>query len=339
MTVEWTHRAKKRTVRQATLIPNPGNAIGPSIVSLSHPAWVPAGEPDPEQIVFVARPSEGATRVAFAIDGAPAVDGVDHGDGTWTWTWSGLRSPDGSPAGGKADGTYLISAQAYDLDGRSRGHNVIAVQLNRARHAAGDVPRRAQPAARERRRPGVDAEPRARGRRLPRLPQHRPGPQRRRARLRDAAGRPSGAAVRMRRRRRPAGSPLYYGIVALEPNPADADAPSESAVRWLTVTTGNTAPPPPDRLELEVDSTTGAAKLTWRSPGADANGDDIRYFRIYRGSGAGTFTSLVDRFDRTGGPTELVWTDADYDTPPYSYWVTTVDSRFGESAPVGPVTG
>ena len=132
---------------------------------------------------------------------------------------------------------------------------------------------------------------------------------------------------------------MYYGIVALEPSAIAGGTPTESAIRWLAISTGNTAPPPPDRLELEVDTTTGAAKLSWRAPAADANGDAVRYFRVYRGSGAGTSTRLVDRFDRTGGPNELVWTDADYDTPPYSYWVTTVDARFGESAPVGPVTG
>lgn len=340
VTVEWTHRARKRTVRQATLIPNPGNAIGPSIVSLSHPTWVPAGEPDPAQIVFVARPSEGATRVTFAIDGAPAVDGVDQGDGTWAWTWSGLRSPDGSPAGGKADGTYLVSAQAYDADERSRGRNVIAVQLNR-RTVTPPVTFRGGHNLRLAKVVDLEwtpsPEPEVVGYRVYRnTVQDRSGAV---VACETHLDDPPGQRYGCFDDDVPAGSPLYYGVVALEPNLADAAAPTESAVRWLTVSTGNTAPPPPDRLELEVDATTGAAKLTWRVPAADSDGDAIRYFRIYRGSGAGTFTRLVDRFDRTGGPTELVWMDADYDTPPYSYWVTTVDNRFGESAPLGPVTG
>lgn len=345
-TVSWTHRGNTRSVRQAALVPNPGNAVGPAVVRLEHPSWDAAPGSDPSEIRFEAQVAPVAARVTFAVDGAPPIEGVRASDDTWTWTWTGLRSPDGSTLGGRADGTTLVSAQAYDADGRSRGANVIAVRLNRrlaTPPASFSGGRNLRLASTEPGSTVVDLEwtpspePDVVGYRV----------------YRNVTPSLSGASVACTRgltdpvdrrysctdRNAPAGSPLSYGIVALDPDPADDGRTRESAVRWLTVASGNTAPNPPRNLKLVVDNATGSAKLSWDTPAADADGDATRYFRIYRGSGTGTFTSLADRFDRTGAGTTLVWTDAEYVSPPYTYYVTTVDARHGESTPAGPVTG
>lgn len=336
VTVTWGERGQRRSVRQSAVIPNPGNAAGPAITSLTHPNWSPATTPDPSQIVFVAQATPTTTRTTFAVDGAPPQAGLQRADGRWEYTWD---------AGTKPDGTYLISAQAFDVDGRSRGPNVVSVRLNR-RLATAPTPfaggRNLRLASTVTGATIVDLdwspspEPDVVGYRVYRnTTQTRTG-----ATLVCTTGLSESLDQQYgcSDPNAPTTTPIHYGIVALDPDPADDAATRESETRWVRVDSGNRAPKPPEAITFQVDAVTGLARFSWSLPTApvDPDGDAIRYFRIYRVSGNSSVTSppLSARYDRTGTGTTVRWTDTERPAPPYTYWLVTVDARFGESTAV-----
>ena len=64
-------------------------------------------------------------------------------------------------------------------------------------------------------------------------------------------------------------------------------------------------------------------------------GDSIAFFRIYRDG-----TQVKDRYDRWyGGGASTTWQDIHTGGTAHTYYVTAVDTHYGESAMVGPVSG
>jgi len=86
--------------------------------------------------------------------------------------------------------------------------------------------------------------------------------------------------------------------------------------------------PPRSPLVLVVLNVGGLPRLTWTAPLLE----DVAFYRIYRDG-----TSYAHRYDRTSGGLITTWTDTQPATGSHSYWVTSVDSDFNESDPVGPV--
>lgn len=109
------------------------------------------------------------------------------------------------------------------------------------------------------------------------------------------------------------------------------DSSRNTASATLSVPqTGNTAPDPPGTLVATVAD--GQPVLTWTAA-SDPDGT-IQFYRIYRDNGSGF--ALADRYDATGNAS-LSYTDTRATSTNYRYWVTAVDNKFTESAPVGPV--
>jgi hypothetical protein len=61
----------------------------------------------------------------------------------------------------------------------------------------------------------------------------------------------------------------------------------------------------------------------------------VAFYRIYRG---GEDARHEDRYDQTTGGLVTLYTDSGAGSTSHRYWVTTVDSKFNESDPIGPVT-
>jgi prepilin-type N-terminal cleavage/methylation domain-containing protein len=99
-------------------------------------------------------------------------------------------------------------------------------------------------------------------------------------------------------------------------------------------------------LDIEGNpASDGTAVLSW-APVADPDedGDPIRFYRVYRTAVGAESPTYADRlnvlfpvFDDQDEPVDpLVFVDAK-SAGAHRYWVTAVDERFAESAPVGPV--
>jgi len=86
--------------------------------------------------------------------------------------------------------------------------------------------------------------------------------------------------------------------------------------------------PPRSPLVLAVANVGGLPRLTWTAPLLE----DVAFYRIYRDG-----TSYAHRYDRTSGGLITTYTDTDPGIGSHSYWVTSVDSDYNESDPVGPV--
>jgi hypothetical protein len=139
------------------------------------------------------------------------------------------------------------------------------------------------------------------------------------------------------------GSPLYYGVVALDRD--SAGVLREGALSYYNVNNGNKPPNTPTAFALTA--TAQGPKLTWTLPATldpDA-GDTIDSFRIYRKAGvvAGT-PALTDRYDYealaadcTG--TSCSYTDTGAGATTHTYWITAVDTRLREGTFLGPKSG
>ena len=117
------------------------------------------------------------------------------------------------------------------------------------------------------------------------------------------------------------------------------------------VNSSNTRPDPPSNLIATTSGNT--VTLTWNLPttysgaGDPDSGDCVDTFRIYRKT-TGTSPSITDRYGRTpfgvvsagcGTTSSTSFTDSNTGGSQHKYWVTSVDTRLAESTLLGPVTG
>lgn len=126
------------------------------------------------------------------------------------------------------------------------------------------------------------------------------------------------------------GATTYY-VVAIDRAPDGSLRQGD--VRPLNVSAPGARPAAPTDLTVETTSA-GLARLTW-TPTAG----DVSFYRIYRDDSDldPATVQYADRLDRTG-TTATQYTDSQSGTTAHQYWVTTVDSSYNESDPVGPVT-
>lgn len=121
-------------------------------------------------------------------------------------------------------------------------------------------------------------------------------------------------------------SPVTYRVTALD---QDASGnPRESSVAYqstLAVDQGPNTPPAFGPGTVTVSLASGQPVITWP---AASDSDGIRYYRIYRDG-----TAYVKRYDAVSSNTTS-YTDANPSPAGDVYYVTAVDSRYDESAPV-----
>jgi hypothetical protein len=311
VSVSWTGGGPAGKVKESTVVENPGSAAGPSIkaLTMTSPSSSPITTPF-TSVRFDAVTSSSAATLSWLVDGT--VQGVATGSGTaWNFNW---------PISQLYDGSYLVSAQAYDQFGAPGAARVVTVALNRNAPLAP---------------PGFtggwngsfvefewlpNAEGDIEGYRL----------------YRQDSGGPKlicGLSIETScRDANPVDQPsTTYFVVAVDRDPSGNLR--EGARSTKTVTQGNQAPNPPTGLTATTDQY-GHIVLSWDEPQPDDPdpGDSIDFYRIYRDG-----DRLADRYDRTG-PGELSFIDTTPGGETHDYWVSAVDNHYAESTLVGPVT-
>jgi len=331
--LSWSNgKGATETVRQSTLL-HPGQ-VAPVVSNLRRTNPVPA-----------TAPVTSGSSAQFSVDAPPAPVSIEwylDGQfqtvvcalpcpGTSTFTWSADRQ----------DGTYVVSAQAFDATRRSGGPRAITVRLNRNAPEAvsGLVGGRNgglanQPVGRTL---GVDLEWQAglegdvEGYRVFR-------------KLNSSAGYTGGTQVCP-----PSGTGLVtelscrdssvdknttykYWVQAYDRDASGALRAGATPVTPLVVGSADRPPSPP--TSLTATSADGSTTLTWLNPIRNDPGgaDNIVFFRIYRDG-----TSYASRYDRVD-ENIFSYTDIKTGGTTHDYWVTSVTNLYNESVLLGPVT-
>jgi prepilin-type N-terminal cleavage/methylation domain-containing protein len=314
--VSWDTDAGAGSVRQSTLISARGGIDAPGVesVQLTSPASSPIIDPNATSASFAVTTNQDASAVVWSIDGAQQ-DAAGGSGRDWTFSW------DLPPV----DGTYDVSAQAFDSEGVGGEVRSATIAVNRF------VPGALSDMQAARRAAGVvettwlaSPERDVVGYRVYR--QEANGPAEvvcdlvAETTCVDSSPPPRTSAV------------LDYWVVAVDKDPQDQQREGAPSNR-VDVNAPNEPPNAPIDLVLSKD-VDGNSVLQW-TPAAvgDPDGDPIDWYRIYRDG-----TAIGDRYAEVAGTQTTI---VDYQTQgvQHQYWVTAVDSRFSESTFLGPVTG
>ncbi|HYH58712.1 MAG TPA: hypothetical protein VD790_05785 [Thermoleophilaceae bacterium] len=323
--VRWRDDARTRETTQAALIVNPAGGLGPRILGISPLTQAITANVGTVSAVWT---TTAAQSLRWEID-----DGVSGGSVTgatsFTATWNIGTSGSGSEV---LDGAYTMTAQAFDdrdIPGESKradivlnrrapyapsgfdgGHNTRAGDwvefdwsLNRERDILGY---RVVWAGPDDTAATADDE------------QVCPAP---------AAGPMLAPTTDSCADFSPESGLQRYSIVAVDRDPGNTLR--DGTKRTLTV--GAAGSPPRSPLLLVLTNLSGVPRLTWTAPLLE----DVAFYRVYRD---GASVAYADRYDRTTGGLITTYTDSDAGATSHRYWVTTVDSDFNESDPIGPVT-
>jgi hypothetical protein len=329
--VEWADRGVERTVHQTVLVNNPGSAGAPAVRTLAidtatGTAIAPATNhvyvtPADHTIPFDLTTSSAPATLHWLLDGASQAPITTGAGLAWTFGW--LVGAAGAPDS-VVDGTYVVSAEAFDTYGVSGPSRSLTVTLNRL------PPNKPEGLAGG--RTGDPATPEDQIVDLVWLP----NPERDiigySVERTDAAGNVVEVCAREDRTTcfdadPPAEDGLVYRVRAWDRHHNDGQPRTSVLSDPLVVDLGNNPPAPPiaPQAALQAD---GSVQLSWTRPSPEDPdvGDSIAFFRIYR-DGTGYDSRYADwngtEFNdgNTGGTT-------------HEYWITSVDTRYGESAPV-----
>ena len=323
--ISWRDGARTPTARQEGVINNPGSAFAPAVKTLA-PSPSTVGtvitNSSLSSIAFAATTSSRAEEVKWSVDNLQAgvATAGNAAKTMWSFSWD---------ISGLVDGTYLVSAEAFDQYGESGTNRVLTMQLNRF-----------QPAAPAGFAGGRNPLHDSGGNRFVEF-EWSPSPERdvvgyRVYRMIGAAPSASDEAVcttsveddalpttcRHTSAPDPALGPRYY-LVARAPARTGTgleESPRPGVAGTLVV--GEATPPAPPATvtgERNADGTT----LTWTA----SSDPDIRYYRVYRDGAA-----FGQRIDRTGSSEELTASDPQATAAGHRYWVTAVDDKLAESA-------
>lgn len=311
---------------QATTVNSPGSSAAPSVLTLT-PA---TGDPVKPVMTsgttfgFNATVSQRPATMGLLVGGRQVAAFSLVSGTTWNATWDlgAVTSGNGArPAATEVlDGSYVVSAKAFDQYGQFGGTRSVTVLVNRRRPFA--------PARVEAGRNGVGVEVEwspARERDLEGYRVYRTGsgprvevcPLQRTTRCVDATP--------------PAAAKLQYEVVGVDRDPAGAYREGDSAASG-DVTQTNSPPPAPRSLSASIAD--GNVVLSWLAPatGDPDPGDAIDHYNVYRDG-----TTLADRVDRTD-VAQTTWTDVGSGGVQHTYWITAVDTQLAESPLLGPVT-
>jgi prepilin-type N-terminal cleavage/methylation domain-containing protein len=324
--VRWNRGLGTRYALQSATIANPGLSAAPAVSSLS-PVSMQVG-PNTTSAPFTATTSFPPATVEWYVDGTAQNPPASGSLTSWTITWP-LGSVDPSltkPSPGEVlDGTYLVSAKAFDAYGQSGSAKASTVVINRRwpyppsnlQAGANDGDAYLEWTA--------NAERDVEGYRVFRV-------------------NPSGSdkdvcgfltsQTRCMDHGIPAGDQQYY-VLAYDRDSSGVQRPGDKSPR-VTVPGSDAAPFPPVSLRAARSSATSTV-LSWTaaSPADPDAGDSIRYYRIYR-DGTDWVTNY---YGRTATGANLSFTDTATNGETHVYWVVAVDQSNKESRPLGTGVG
>jgi prepilin-type N-terminal cleavage/methylation domain-containing protein len=318
--LEWGPASARVDSRQATVVPNPSNNLGPEIVALER-------DPDDDMIVddvasidFTATAATTPEAVRFLIDGAVAATEAPTGEeAQFEWTID---------SGGTyvVDGTYVISATALNHSGLAGPSQSLTVRLNRHAPAAVTGLIGGWNAYRD----AVDLEWNQNeesdivGYRVYRSADGGAWEQ-------VCSTGPAVTECHDDSHPEPFADGYEYYAVALDEVSDTGTTREGEPSETLPVVPSDLGPNPPGTLTRSAVA--GHYRLDWTVPAATAvpyPGDGILFFRIYRDG-----LAVADRIDRTGLGTDLTFTDVEVpSTEEHQYAVTAVDENYSESEPL-----
>ena len=313
-----------RNVEQTAVISNETNTTGPRITRFDPTPSAAEITTDVSSVDFATETSTQAASIKYAIDGVPAE--TDEPTGlTSSFSWK----VDGNSGRRVPDGTYLVSATAFDADGRPGVPRSRTIRLNR------DLPEAPPSVA-----GGWNAlrnvvelewsrnpEPDVVGYRVYR----RVGATTERVTDCNFDAQPD--TTTCIDTNPPGSGASTYWVVALDRAPGSETLREGAPSSNVAVTPSTDKPNQPTNLAARVD--VGDLWLDWGQPPAATpsySGDGIRFFRIYRGG-----TNIADRLGQTEDGSRLSYKDFGEGGNGGQYWVTAVDQHFSESEPLGPV--
>jgi Tfp pilus assembly protein PilV len=313
--VSWQSRGKPGTVSQTALIANPSGGLGPRITDFSGPDGLTAE--GTQSLTYSVTSTPGAT-VHWSADDGTSSGNASGGPTAWSFTWQlgakGAWSCPNKPTW-VVDGAYILSAQAFDSRGIPGDLKTKTVTVDRSAPAPpcglkggrnGSIFDLAWSANPERDIRGYEVYRR-------KLAAETADPLvcalTTKTECFDAAPPPTTT------------SPVSYYVVAVDGGGRRAQSADTSFSQGP-----NQAPNAPAQLTGTIVE--GQPVLTWTAA-TDPDGT-IQFYRVYRDG-----TALDMRYGATSGP-QLSFTDKG--EAGHRYWVTAVDDKFAESAPVGPVT-
>ena len=325
-TVSWVENGgAQRSAAQSTLVVNPSGGLGPRIVSFTPITQTITTGVSSASVAWTTTP---ATTLRWVVDDGASM-GSSTGSTSFTSVWNIGTSGSGSEI---LDGDYEMSAQPFDdrdIAGEAKRANIV---LNRRQTypppslsgghdtRAGDWVdlQWAQNSERDLRgyrvfwagADGVDGN-------ADDAPVC-PGP---------AVTAPLGTGVTScTDLSPPAGATTYY-VVAVDRAPNGQDRDGDRRV--LSIGAPGARPNPPAGA-LTLTTVDAQPHLSWNPPSSGS----AAFYRIYRD---GTSVGFADRYGRTSG-TGTTFVDENPGTASHQYWVTTIDSAFNESDPIGPVS-
>jgi Tfp pilus assembly protein PilV len=312
-TVSWANGGHR--VKNATVVPNPGQGAGPavkSLVAIGLTGDVITGVATSQS--FSLTTSVAPASVQWSIDGA--IQGSATGIGTaWTFVW---------PTGGLVDGSYVVGARAFDQTGQAGIAATRTVTINRGPPPA--------PTGFVAGRNGTALEFEWDGNRARDIAGYKVfqkvtgGTD---VVLCDLASDTSCVDTTP-----PSTDPLDAYVVAYDRDSTTGELRAGAQSSVVTVTSSNRAPFAP-RL-LTASSSGPSTILNWLAPiPADPDlGDTIAFYRVYRDG-----TTVADRYDKaTCSGVTCSWTDTRTEGGSHTYRVTAVDDNLAESPFAGPVT-
>ena len=328
--IEWTSRGALHNVHQTELINNNGSAGAPAVrtLTLSSPLPVNNQVTSGNALTFALTTSSKPETAQWLLDGTAQAP-ITNGSGlAWSFSWD---IGNAGAAGSVPDGSYVVSAQAFDAYGQSGPTKSYTVTLNRLAptKVSGLVGGRTGDPL-DPSKPAVDL-------------QWLPNPER------DIIGY---SVDRIDN----AGNRVTVCARALQTSCIDTAPPNEDNLKYevrawdndssnqpragvvsdqLTVILANTPPFAPTGL-VGITNGDGSATLTWQPPSpADPDpGDSIIFYRIYRDGRA-----FSNRYATWSGIGTLTFVDANTNDVQHDYWITAVDTHYAESVMVGPVSG
>jgi prepilin-type N-terminal cleavage/methylation domain-containing protein len=326
--VNWTRGSITREVAQSTIVANEATSAGPDIqfIDQDPPGGLPVDNTVTNsswaRIRFTVQTSEQAAAIKYLVDGV-VKSTVNPSGTTSTFDWR----LDGGSEGHLPDGTYVISATAYDDRGRPGPTRSRTIRLNR------DLP---QPPA------NLDGgwnalrgvaemdwsrnpEPDVIGYRVYRDTSSG------RQLVCEFVNKPSQTSCVDGN---PPSDPSFtYVVVGLDDDP-DTGSPREGASSSLSVTRSSTQPNAPALLTANASG--DDLVLNWILPLPALppySGDAISFYRIYRDG-----TSIADRLGIRSPGSSTSYTDGGAGAGGHKYWITAVDQNYSESPLVGPVS-
>jgi type II secretory pathway pseudopilin PulG len=315
--VRWNRGLGTRYALQSATIPNPGLSAAPAVSSLTPVSKLVA--PNTDSISFTATTSFPPATVAWYVDGTS--QGQATGSlTTWNVTWPlGHVDPTlTKPSTGEVlDGTYLLSAKAFDSYGQSGTAKASTVIINRRwpyPPANLQVGRNGSSGYIEW---SPNAEHDVEGYRVFRVAS------------------PSDLDVcgfltnqtRCRDTGIPSGSQQYY-VVAYDRDTAGVQRAGDKSA-YFTVPASDQPPTTPGNFKVVVPLGSTSAVLSWTASTDPDAGDSIQYYRIYR-DGMNFVTNV---YGRTATGSNLSFTDTATGGDSHTYYVVAVDQSNTESAP------